>query len=257
MIKPSYSQTISKPSIPEFAVKYVDNSYDVAPTYGIDQYTGKNVMTEAGYYVQNKSIDVWVSDQAFSTYKNTDGNIIMMYYDIQWKGHFADNWINSNTSFNGLHIVASNSLLANNELVYPTAPFTIITVGFSGNNGSTPYSMQTDDVSDGGKIDFNVQAFIGYYTMLDSTPDSLFQRIHTIYTFHGESSEWSNTQTISIPDGSVSTAIPTPFDTENPTGNTITSQLASLVLVVTVISVVTVFSLLLYVRHLKRAIPKN
>lgn len=33
--------SISKPSVPEFTVKYVDNSYDVPPTYGIDQYTGE------------------------------------------------------------------------------------------------------------------------------------------------------------------------------------------------------------------------
>ena len=68
--------------------------------------------------------------------------------------------------------------------------------------------MKTDDISAGGQIDFQVQAFIGYYTMQESTPDPLFHRTHTIYTFHGESSDWGNTQTLTIPEtSSLSTLI--------------------------------------------------
>ena len=50
--------SITKPSVPEFTVKFEAHPYDVPPTYGIDPYTGKNVMTQAGYHVENKSIEV-------------------------------------------------------------------------------------------------------------------------------------------------------------------------------------------------------
>jgi hypothetical protein len=258
LVESTSAQSIPKPSVPEFTVKYVDNSYDVAPTYGTDPYTGKNVVTEVGYHVQNKSIKVWVSNQAFSNYRDTSGNRIMLYYDIQWKGHFVEYWRNSNTSFNGLHLVASSSLLANNELVSPNAPFTIITIGFIGNNGSTPYSMQTDDVSAGGQIDFQVQAFIGYYTTLESTPDPLFFRTHTIYTFHGETSDWSNTQTISIPDGAVSTSTspsPTPTLTSNPTPTLTVPEFSWLAIIPLMISMLSVT--LAFRRHRKTSTFKQ
>ncbi len=41
MVLPVSYSSIPKPSIPEFTLKFLDNSYDVPPTYGIDPYTGK------------------------------------------------------------------------------------------------------------------------------------------------------------------------------------------------------------------------
>jgi len=48
MVTTVYAQSIPKPSAPEFTVKYVDNSYDLPPTYGIDEYTGQNVTKDQG-----------------------------------------------------------------------------------------------------------------------------------------------------------------------------------------------------------------
>jgi len=82
----------------------------------------------------------------------------------------------------------------------------------------------------------------------------------------GESSEWSSTQTISIPAdvpiASDSTPNPTPTDslpnmspTSSPNAN---SELTlTLTWVIIGVFVVSVISLLLYVRHLKRRLPKN
>ena len=53
IIKPASAQSIPKPSVPEFSLKYVDNSYNVAPTTTIDPYTGKTT-TIQGYHVDNK-----------------------------------------------------------------------------------------------------------------------------------------------------------------------------------------------------------
>jgi hypothetical protein len=39
---------IPKPSVPEFTLKYADNSYEAPPTYGIDQYTGGECHSKRG-----------------------------------------------------------------------------------------------------------------------------------------------------------------------------------------------------------------
>ena len=56
MVIPTNAQTIPKPSVPEFSVMLVSHPYDVAPTTTIDPYTGKTVVTQAGYYNENRSI---------------------------------------------------------------------------------------------------------------------------------------------------------------------------------------------------------
>lgn len=72
------------------------------PTYGIDTYTGKNVMIEAGYHVQNKSLEVTIMNQFFTPFKNKDGDVITLWYDVRWKGHYGDYWVDTNSSGNSL-----------------------------------------------------------------------------------------------------------------------------------------------------------
>ena len=69
------AQAIPKPSVPEFTLKYVDNSYDVPPTYGTDAYTGRTIIIQAGYYVQNISIEFIIKNSPFTTFKDTNGNL--------------------------------------------------------------------------------------------------------------------------------------------------------------------------------------
>ena len=78
MAKPACAST-PKPSVPEFTLKYVDHSYDVPPTYSTDPYTGKTVMTQAGYHVENKSIEVTIKNQPFTNYKDASGNNVMLF----------------------------------------------------------------------------------------------------------------------------------------------------------------------------------
>jgi hypothetical protein len=86
-IESASAQAISKPSIPEFSLKYVDHSYDVPTTYGIDPYTGKTIITQEGYRVQNNSVEVIIKNQAFTSYRNENGSVIWLYYRIVSKGH--------------------------------------------------------------------------------------------------------------------------------------------------------------------------
>lgn len=67
---------IPKPSVPEFTLKYLDYSYDVPPTYGIDQYTGENVTVKYGYHVDNRSIEFTFKNQPFAPYTDSSGTTL-------------------------------------------------------------------------------------------------------------------------------------------------------------------------------------
>jgi hypothetical protein len=195
--------SITKPSVPEFTLRFVDNSYDVPPTFSTDPYTGKSVMAKDGYHVENKSIEVTIKNQPFTNYKDSQGNNIMLFYDVRWRGHFEDYWHEFSSANN--YLVASSSLMDSGSLIYPNAPSTMLSYTLGENhNGNIP---SIGDISAGGQVDFQVQAFIGYYTTIQGTPDPLFHRNTEQHVFTGEASGWSKTQTITIDDG-ISTTTP-------------------------------------------------
>ena len=185
---------VPKPSVPEFTLNVVAHPYDVAPTTTVDPYTG-NVTTQAGYHVENKSIEVTIKNQPFSPYNDGNGNSISLYYNVTVKGHFEDTWDYCfNNPYRGL-LNASDS------------DYTIISmpIGYHRLVPSGGYPLEGVDAGD--QIDFQVQAQIGYYTieytgMWAPVPGGDFY-----YVFTGEASGWSNTQTITIGE---STPIATP-----------------------------------------------
>ncbi len=86
------AQSIPKPSVPEFTLKYVDSSYDVSQTYGIDPYTGQNRTINAGYHVDNRTLVFTIKNQPFAPYTDSNGNYIDLYYNFRAKGHYGNNW---------------------------------------------------------------------------------------------------------------------------------------------------------------------
>ena len=179
--------SIPKPSVPEFTLRFVDNSYDVPPTYGVDPYTGKTVVTQDGYHVQNKSIEVTITNQQFTSYHNENGSLVGLFYNIRVKGHFKD-WIGEPDAEN--YVYRSDS------------HYTVIAYSLGGNNDSSVISRRLDENFVSGEVDFQVQALIGYYTKVIHPPspgDVLSggqPGYH--YVFTGEASDWSNTQTLAI-----------------------------------------------------------
>ena len=175
------STAIPKPSIPEFTVKFVAHPYDVPTktTTSIDQYTGKEIVTtQPGYHVENKSIEVTIRNQPFTTYvispyNNTDGTSgptyeVNLYYNVRVKGHFGRDWT---------------------ELYppYGTPAIGSIQSGYEYTVLSCPASYP-----DGAQVDFQVEAFIGYFT-------PVYRMIYQIgEDFNGQASGWSSTQTIFI-----------------------------------------------------------
>jgi hypothetical protein len=193
MVKPTFAQTVSKPSIPEFTVKYVDSSYDVPATTSINQYTGKTV-TNQGYHVENETLQLTIKNQPFTSYID-NGQNISFYYNVREKGDFSGHWIDFYSPDNG----------------YPTesrGDYTTITFVL-GNYSIFGYTPPNS------KIDFQVQALIGsVHRISNITAGNQFPWELFPWIFDGQTSDWSNTQTVTVYAYSSS---PTPTSSLTPT----------------------------------------
>lgn len=234
--KPTNAQTIPKPAVPEFTVKYADNSYYApTPTAITDQYGNSRVVQG---YVENKTFEFSIKNQAFAPYTipynssdpyNT-GQTVSVMYNIRMK-QSEGNWaFITHLSDGYLSQSAGHSTIASYPLdqLFPSG---------------IPY---------GSEIEFQVQALIGYvhrYPIINS------------WTFNGTESDWSSTQIVTIP---VSSASPTPSPTVHtssspmPTINTSAHQPethpspTSIVLATVLIATaVVITAILLYSRHQK------
>ncbi len=200
-------ESATVPSIPEFTVAYVDRSYYIQPTYGTDEFSGKTVQKGGGFTVENKTIEVTIKNQPFTPYKNSDGKDIVLDYKVRYKGHFGEYWNYKDVSVDSMSDYSIVTFFLSNDYVV------------------------LDGLSPGDKVDFQVQARIGYYTFVPDPLRSGFYHEGTL-EFTGESSSWSNTQTLTIGSGEVkvtetttspspspiqSTPTATPEPTANPT----------------------------------------
>jgi len=139
-------------------------------------------------YVENKTVEFSIKNQAFTpytiAYNSSDpyntGQTVSLMYNIRMKESSENNWTTYITHLSDGYLQQSDSnpTIASYQLD-PLFPLGI------------PYGSQ---------IDFQVQALIGYvhrYPILNS------------WTFNGTESDWSPTQTLTIPASSVSPS-PTP-----------------------------------------------
>jgi hypothetical protein len=184
----------ASPSVPGFTVAYVDHSYDVPPTYGKDPYTGQTIVTNGGYHVDNRTVDVTIKYQPFTPY--LEGNqTVQMYYSVRSKGHF-DNWADA-TSIHSM------------DAIQPSG------------SGDTvvSFNIQYWNVPQGGQIDFQVQSYTAY--TVNSYSGGCFTGSSTNRVAE---SGWSGTVTITIGDPTPATATapptPAPYPTDSPTYTT-------------------------------------
>jgi len=182
MAKPANAQTNPKPSVPEFTVQCVDHSYSIPANTTIDPFTGKTVTTPA-QYIDNQTIEIAIKNQ-------TIPNETYMYFEIRVKGHYSQDWTN-------ISLVQAN----------PRPEYTILTYAIDGNNAPDQFTSRLSQLSSGGTADFQVQAQIVEY---NTTPYSQSIPVSAVIS----ESDWSPTQTITIPASSVS---PNPTLTSTPT----------------------------------------
>jgi hypothetical protein len=196
--------SVEKPSVPEFTVKYVDNSYDIPPTYGTDQYTGKTVVTHEDEHVDARTLVFTIKNQPFTPFIDVSSNkTVDLLYDIRYKGSFGQEWTRIFGGDVTLYAGMNNPYA---ETGYPVqdygAQYTTITY-------TLPWNVPSE-----GKMDFQAKAFAGYTKFYG---DSHIIIAFGSYTFYGEESDWSNTQTVALGNSQTPTLTPTAPPTLQPT----------------------------------------
>lgn len=240
--KPASAQSLPTPSVPEFNVQYIDNITNIAPTTStsINPYTGQNVTTKSpGGTSHNETIVFTIKNQPFTPYKDSNGNFIGIYFNFRYKGHFEANWTylpfnpdgETSTPWGGW-LDRSLPYFSQSTSNYTTFVFSLTNFLFYGNSA----------FSNGGQIDFQVQAQIGNISYSSEGTQSLGD----YYRFTGQSSDWSNAQTVTI---GASSNSPTPISTPVAIG----SQALALTFSVIVVIIVLVIVLLFYRKHRKTA----
>jgi hypothetical protein len=201
-VKSAEVYAMDKPSVPQFVVKFVDYSCDVPPstTTTVDQYTGEKITTNTpGYRVENKTVEVTITNQHFTPYTDANRITYYLYYTVQSKGYFGDDWqdwgstVQTKDPYGGGFWGATSEYLQGSLLSSPA------------------------NYAAGAQVDFRVEAIIGHY--VPDSPDHMFPQ----YWFETDvSSGWSKVQTFTMPDGS-STQPPSQTPTQ-PTKPSVTSD---------------------------------
>ncbi len=221
-IKPANAQTIPKPSVPEFTLRFIDSSYDIPATTSKDPFNGQQIITPSRH-VEQWSIEIRIKNVDFIPIKIQDSNNntidAVFCYVIQWKPRFSDNgWF---TLFEAFYSYLPQSSGAETirriNMTMPT------------NNEQFDVSEWSRYIPTDSQLNFRVKAMIG-------GPND-------VYNFKGEESDWSNTQTLNLADGSVSLSTPNPSPT--------VPELSWLIIVPLLLSV---FSVAIIVRYRKTAI---
>ena len=203
IVESASAQTIPKPSVPEFTVKLIDTSYNTPATSTIDPYTGETI-THPSQRIEARTIEIRIKNVQFTPFEIKNGSntyTVNFHYNIRFKGHFEEEWrypYNPNVnSYMGRDSGVETIISHQGE--YSSTEGLKLTPDRGGFYATFPPNAQ---------VDFQVQAMIGYVQHVVALPASA-------YVFEGEKSDWSNTQTISIPDGAVSIST-----TPNPTSPT-------------------------------------
>lgn len=182
IVESASAQTIPKPSVPEFSLRYEDHSYYEQPTYTTDPITGKQVIENEAGYIKNDSIQINIKNQPFTSSKDASGNYTLLYYNVRYKGHFENHWQTYPYS-------PSSGYWKATQTGYTSIPLPNTQVGY----------FATDS-----QFDFQVQALVGYETSTTGISQLPPHNLSTSYQFHGLEGDWSPTQTITISDESAS-----------------------------------------------------
>jgi len=201
MVESAFAQSIPKPSVPEFNVKLIDSSYVIPETTTIDPYTGQTV-THPSQRVEARTIEIRIKNMPFTPFEITNASntyTVGFFYNVRWKGHFEEEWHEVyNPNVNGF--LGRDSGI---ETVFSRQGEYSSTEGLK-----LYYQGLIATFSPNAQVDFQVEAMIGYVHHVVAIPFSAD-------VFEGETSGWSNTQTITIGESQKST--PSSESTPTPT----------------------------------------
>ena len=200
MAKSAFAQSIPKPSMPQFTIRYIDESFDASTQPSIDPYTGEAIPPNS-YHVDRRYIQVSIRNDLPTI---SAGSPSEYYYNVRYKGQFTEDWTEAKTAAYGYYRPSDSA-------------YTLINYTLSS------FSIIGKDLAVGTKIDFQVILMYGVIGK-DISQGPLGPEY-----FSGETSGWSSTKTVTVGDTSfvpaetspnptaTSTQNPTPTPTQNPT----------------------------------------
>ena len=203
MLETSYAQSIPKPSVPEFTIRIVDNSYDVplVTTTTIDPYNGEEItQSSGGYHVENKSVEISIKNQPFNSQVSGSEDSIGLYYTVRVKGHFGTEWQEQSVGV----IRPADSYFPwpleyqTTKIHASTSAYTILTYVI----GQSGWTLRNGD-----QIDIEVKAFVGYHKFFWNT-DHMFPIYNGNSFVVSSESDWSNIQTLKMIEDQVTTTSP-------------------------------------------------
>ena len=217
IVKPAFAQSVPSLSAPTFTVTLTNTSYSVPTTYYADPQTGAN-LSKAGFFVNQENLTFTIQNQPDAT-----------YYVIRWTTPYMNNWNQIEGFISGDPMNATVqrtsgsttkwALIGNNNTwpIYENGSVVTTVDGYS-----FPFGFTELDFESGANIEFQVQASSG-------SPRYVSTILSEHFSVVGEISDWSNTQTITIPETSTTTS-PTPNPTPTPTVQEFPSWASLLVL---------------------------
>jgi hypothetical protein len=184
----------STPSTPQFTVRFVDYSYDISPSYGIDPYNGQTVMKYSGDHIYNKTLEITIQNQPFTPSGDTT-----LYYNVRIKGAFEQGWRELfGVPCDGMTADAGNYRIQN----------------YAGQTTFIRYTLPWNTPSTG-RVDVQVQALVGT-PVISANCRIIFSEYS--YGFNGVKSSWSNTQSVSIGENAATANPPAiPYTASTPT----------------------------------------
>jgi hypothetical protein len=268
----SASDSMAKPSVPEFTVKFVNSSYTVTTT---NPYTGIN----ESKLVSNDSIEIIIKNQPFLGYSND----YRIYFNVRAKPHFEGNWTeiyrlqnltssyNADGAFSFAEYVSHDSPTQSNSS-YTNITFPVVPTELYQASGYDIQRYHTEEgVEEGvyfaflsaipyeGQLDFQVEALVGHgaQVYVNDHPLAPYPIGHYGQAIAFDTtSGWSNTQTIKI-GGHTSAATPTSGPSTEATTNTWETWQSALVTGIVIAVVLAVSVLLVYWRKRRLQAPNT
>jgi hypothetical protein len=196
------AQSVPTPSVPTFSLAFIDHSYDMPGRTVDDGYIGPHYVP--AHHDRNGTVEITVANQPFTPYVDANNHTVDLFFHFRCKGHLDSTWIV--TPDDGFSV----TYLETSSTQYTVFSYWINEEWVGDHSGRVP------NIPQDGKIDFQVEAFIGYS---DTICTSIARRADDYHTyFVGQVSGWSNTRTISLNDGSTSSSTDqTPSPTTEPT----------------------------------------
>jgi hypothetical protein len=213
---------IFKPSVPEFTLYLVNQPYQISPTtptYTTDPYTGETKLQNPGspgYQVDNWTIQLWIPNMQFN-YLGSSATY-HLYYNVRTKGHFEQSWRELYSPFNGLHSANYNdngTFIPNGSPAQSNNVYTVITYSAY----TVPYyTYPPVAYPPNAQVDFQISAILGHDSQIfvDDHPlvPMLIGHEEPAISYDIQS-DWSNTQTLTISNSSLSISTP-----QNPIAST-------------------------------------